>query len=197
LVAINDLPMAVPAGVWANTYADNIIIVCSTREEADEAEQRLHQYFDRHPAGPFRLRITCRGKVGNVSFDHLGYTVCAEGNSIAVWPTTDNLIAISERASQHAAAHFQHSDEGVGKDGMDFVSAETDRIHRSFPLMCESALDAIADEVSSQFQLARSVCARGALAHCPDLEEMRASSAMPYCRSITEIRNNGSEVIAK
>lgn len=155
-IAIDDLPMAVPAGVWANTYADNIIIVSSTQAEAEEAEKRLIQYFDRHPAGPFRLRIIARGKVDELSFDHLGYSVHVEGGSLALWPTVQNLIKMSKRVHGRAAAQLKHSYEEALDCQMQFFATELDQFSQSFPFMCANARTTVADEIETQWHLARS-----------------------------------------
>jgi hypothetical protein len=111
-IMIDDLPGTLPAGVRANTYADNVAIACRSTQECDEVEAALIEYFVNHPAGPFVLR-TWRPNV-ELGFDHLGYEISRYQGKLHVCIKDSRLASIADRISREVGSRAELiSDEDV------------------------------------------------------------------------------------
>ena len=99
---INDLPGALPVGVRANTYVDNVTIVCRSTQECDDAEAALIRYFADHPAGPFFL-TTSRADA-EAGFDHLGHCIEVRAGQVVVGIKGARLPCLEQRTLEAVAA---------------------------------------------------------------------------------------------
>jgi len=137
-VMIDDLPGALPGGVRANTYADNIAVACRSTQEADAVEASLIEYFADHPAGPFTLRIH-RADI-DCGFDHLGHNIFRYDGAIHISPKDASLARLDARIENEIRK-------------CDYLLAEVDieaitrRCCSPWPAITASARDLIREEV--------------------------------------------------
>lgn len=101
-VLIDDVTGVLPSGVRAHTYVDNIIIVCTSAHECEEAESALIRYFAEHRAGPFVLRASKAD--AELGFDHLGYQIGIRDGEVMVAIKDARLAALEQRTKEHVAA---------------------------------------------------------------------------------------------
>jgi hypothetical protein len=135
---IDDLPGALPDGVRANTYADNIVIACHSTQEADAVEASLIRYFTNHPAGPFTLRFDRADVDGG--FDHLGYNIFRQNGAIHVSPEDNKLDRLTARIERE----IHGSDYPATELDLDRITA---RCCSPWPALSAAARDAIREEV--------------------------------------------------
>jgi hypothetical protein len=137
-IMIDDLPVTLPDGVRAHTYADNIAITCQSKQDCDEAEAALIQYFVNHWAGPFDLKLS-RPDVEN-GFDHLGYNISVRDGATSIWVKDSKLPALTDRIWQEIEAR----DRCIFEDEVERIAAG---YASPWPMLSSDCREIISEEV--------------------------------------------------
>ncbi len=85
-----------PEGTRVVADADDFLVFTGTEGEARAVARTLLSAFERHPAGPIRLK-TCEVVRVRDGFDFVGYNFTTERGQVRVVPASRNLEKFEER----------------------------------------------------------------------------------------------------